>query len=90
MNTRLRNQEVTVKPRIVVNGDSFKVEYFGRITKQQISVGHPTHESALAHANMLARFNKFEIEPINKQREKERMARILASMYAAAGFGVPA
>lgn len=84
MNTRLRNQVVTVKPRIVVNGDSFKVEYYGHITKQHVSVGYPTLEKALGFANAVASFYPEQVKAINRERAMARLERRAAELGVAA------
>jgi hypothetical protein len=55
MSTRLRNQEVTNKPRVIIHGDSFKVEWFGRNIQEHCAIGMPTFESAIKFANKVAR-----------------------------------
>jgi len=75
MNTRIRFQEVTVKPKVFINGDSFRVEYYGPLTQGHCGAGFPTFEAAIEHGNKVARRNPLMIKAINQQREYERQAR---------------
>lgn len=85
MSNRLRNQEVTAKPRIVVNGASFKVEWFGSHVKQHCSAGFQTFESAVQFANTMARWGAPEkVREINEQQRNDRHANILLERRAAA------
>ena len=77
MNQRLRNQEVTAKPRITVNGASFKVEWWGKITDQHCAIGVPTFGLAVQLASSMARGNRDKIEQINAERAAQRRARVL-------------
>jgi len=76
MSTRLRNQEVTVKPKIYMDGATFRVEYYGPITRGHCGTGFPTFEKALEHGNNVARRNPVLIKTINRKRFWERQARL--------------
>lgn len=76
MKNRLRNQQVTVKPRIVANDGTFKVEYYGMIVKDHCATGWTTFEQAVEYANRVARRNPRVIETINRQRAAQRNQRI--------------
>ncbi len=73
---RLRHQPVTVKPRIVANAGTFKVEYFGRIVQEHVAAGYPTFEQAVEYANKVARRNPHMVEAINAEREAARRRRV--------------
>lgn len=92
MKTRIRTQQVTVKPRVIVNGDSFKVEYFGPITKGDCGTSYPTLEAAIEYANSVARRNPRAVETINRQRNAQRLARLArkqAVKDALSAYGFP-
>ena len=76
MQQRLRNQPVTVKPRVTVNGGAFKVDYFGPHVKEHCGTGHPTFQAAIEAANRVARRYPMRIEVINAERAKQREARL--------------
>lgn len=73
---RLRNQPVTVKPRIIVNGNAFKVERWGAHVKEHVASGFPTFEKAIEHANRVAPLYYREISEINAEQKQQRDARI--------------
>ena len=72
---RLRIDEISVKPRIYIDGDSFRVEYYGPLTQGHCGAGFPTFEAAIEHGNKVARRNPLMVKSINQQREHERQAR---------------
>lgn len=76
MSNRLRNQEVTAKPRITVNGGSYSIDWIGAITGEHCGVGHKTFEGAIYAANMMARYNAEKIREINAIRDLHRHARV--------------
>ena len=84
MNQRLRNQEVTAKPRITVNGGSFKVEWWGKVTDQHCVIGVATFGLAVQLATSMARGNRDKVEEINDQQRNNRHARILRRHLIAA------
>lgn len=87
---RLRHQPVTVKPRIVVNDRTFKVEYFGRIVQEHVAAGYPTFEQAIEYANKVAQRNPGMVEAINTEREAARQRRIEFRQAVKHGFPVAA
>jgi hypothetical protein len=76
MSKRLRAEDITVKPRIYMDGATFRVEYYGPITKGHCGAGFPTLTQAVDHANNVARRNPEAIKAINRKRFWERQARI--------------
>lgn len=59
MKNRLRNQEVTKRPRVVVNGDSFKLEWLGHYSGEPCAIGYRTLVEAINYGNVLAHlYNK--------------------------------
>lgn len=87
MKTRIRTQQVTVKPRVIVNGDSFKVEYFGPITKGHCGTNYPTLKSAIEYANSVARRNPWLVRKINEEQAAAR--RIRKATRQALTLGLP-
>lgn len=75
MSKRLRFEDISVKPTIYMDGDSFRVEYYGPITKGHCGTGFPTFEAAIKHGNNVARRNPDKVRAVNQQREYERQAR---------------
>ena len=76
MSTRLRSQEVTVKPKIYMDGATFRVEYYGPITRGHCGIGLPTFEQAIEYGNNVALRNPVAIKTINRKRFWERQARL--------------
>lgn len=59
MKNRLRNQEVTKRPRVVVNGHAFKLEWLGNYSGQPVATGFETLGEAIDYGNVLAHlYNK--------------------------------
>lgn len=77
MSQRLRNQPVTVKPRIIVNGGSFKVEWWGKVTDQHCAIRAASFGLAVQLATSMAHGNRDKVEEINRRQRLARDARIL-------------
>jgi len=90
MSTRIRFQEVTVKPKVFINGDSFRVEYYGPLTQGHCGAGFPTFEAAIEHGNKVARRNPSLIKAINKDRERSRSIRKAMKQAKELGLSVAA
>jgi len=59
MSNRLRNQEVTARPRVIVNGGAFKLEWLGHYSGQPVAAGYLTLSDAIDYGNVLAHlYNK--------------------------------
>lgn len=54
MSKRLRNQEVTKRPRVIVNGGSYKLEWLGHYSKQTVAVVYPDLGDAIDYGRVLA------------------------------------
>lgn len=54
MSKRLRHQEVTKRPRVIVNGSSYKLEWLGHYSGQPVAVGYATLEEAITYGHTLA------------------------------------
>lgn len=65
---RLRDQEVTVKPRIVVHGAGFDVEYLGKTTGRKCVMPCQTLTEAVEYAYVVARRYPDEVREINTRR----------------------
>lgn len=80
MSKRLRDQEVTVKPRIIVRNGGFDVEYLGKTLGKKCVM--PTQElsNAVAYSNMVARRNPDEVRAINTRRDQARHIRRAAKL----------
>jgi hypothetical protein len=90
MSTRLRIDEISVKPRIYIDGDSFRVEYYGPLTQGHCGAGFPTFEAAIEHGNKVARRNPLMIKAINDERARNRARRLLNRHLAILGLPVAA
>ena len=80
MSKRLRFEDISVKPRIYIDGDSFRVEYFGPITKGHCGAGFKTFKAAIEHGNQVARRNPEKVKAINEERSKARHIRRAARL----------
>ena len=80
MSKRLRFEEISVKPRIYIDGDAFRVEYFGPITKGHCGQGFRTFEAAIEHGNKVAHRNPVKVKAINEERSKARHIRRAARL----------
>ena len=80
MSKRLRIEDISVKPRIYIDGDSFRVEYFGPITKGHCGQSHGTFEAAIEHGNSVARRHPDEVRAINTRRDQARHIRRAAKL----------
>ena len=54
MSTRLRNQEVTARPRITTDGGTFKLEWLGHHSGQAVAVGYANLVEAIEYGHVLA------------------------------------
>ncbi|UXM90906.1 hypothetical protein [Paenarthrobacter sp. JL.01a] len=54
MSKRLRHQEVTKRPRVIVNGGSYKLEWLGHHSGQAVAVGYSTLGEAIDYGRVLA------------------------------------
>lgn len=67
---RLREQPVTVKPRIVITDTNrFKVEYYGKFVQDHCGTAFPTFDMAVQHANNVAARYPQDVQRINQQRQ---------------------
>lgn len=90
MSRRLRFEDITVKPRIYIDGDSFRVEYFGPITGGHCGTGFKTLAQAIEHGNQVARRNPEKVKAVNAEREAARQRRIFARQSHRLGLSVAA
>lgn len=90
MNKRLRFEDVSVKPRIYIDGDTFRVEYFGPITGGHCGQGFRTFEAAIEHGNKVARRNPVKVKAINDERARARNRRIATRQAERLGLPVAA
>lgn len=66
---RLREQQVTVKPRIVITDTArFKVEYYGKFVQDHCGTSFPTFDMAVRHANNVAARYPHDVQRINAER----------------------
>ena len=88
MNQRLRNQEVTAKPRIIAYAGTFKVEWFGAHVKTECAAGFKAFDDAVKFANTMAVHGAPDkVRMINDVQRRQRNARILRKrMITVAGF----
>jgi len=54
MNNRLRNQQVTKRPRIVVHDGSYKLEWLGHHSGEPCAVGYKSLADAINYGNVLS------------------------------------
>lgn len=58
MSTRLRNQEVTARPRIIADAGEYTVQWLGKYTGQFCEFSYPNLGAALSVANNVATANR--------------------------------
>lgn len=90
MSKRLRFEDISVKPRIYIDGGAFRVEYFGPITKGHCGTGFKTFGQAIEHGNQVARRNPEKVKAINAEREAARQMRIEFRLAVKYGYPVAA
>ncbi|QOT15913.1 hypothetical protein [Paenarthrobacter sp. YJN-5] len=90
MSKRLRFEDISVKPRIYIDGDSFRVEYYGPITKGHCGAGFKTLADAIEHGNKVARRNPVKVKAINDERARARNRRIATRQAERLGLPVAA
>ena len=54
MSKRLRHQPITKRPRVVVNGNAFKLEWIGHYSGEPVAVGYATLGEAIDYGRILA------------------------------------
>ena len=54
MSRRLRDQEVTKRPRVVLNGGLYELEWLGHHSGQAVSVKYPSLGDAIDYGRVLA------------------------------------
>ncbi|MDQ0100492.1 hypothetical protein J2T10_000111 [Paenarthrobacter nicotinovorans] len=77
---RLRDQEVTAKPRIVVRSASFDVEYLGKVHGGKCTMPCLSLDDAMEYAFMVARRSPDEVRAINIRRDQARHIRRAAKL----------
>lgn len=78
---RLRDQEMSVKPRIIVRpGGFFDVEYFGTIRGRECSITCLSWAQALEVAKSVSLSNKQAVEQINVRQAQARQIRRAARL----------
>lgn len=72
MSKRLRYQEVTVKPRILVRPGGFDVEHLGKATGNKCVMPCQTLDEAVGYAYVVASRYPDEVREINVRRAQAR------------------
>jgi len=54
MSKRLRHQEVTKRPRVIVDGSSYKLEWLGQYSGAPCAVGYESLADAINYGNVLS------------------------------------